>query len=101
MGYGIMVSGRSAVEWMKTKGWAAIQDAEKTNHEFASMWSRCMNRFQYEIDKATPVPVKVRKGRREDYSCGNCGHVVDYCDKYCANCGTAINWVDRKVIELQ
>ena len=54
-----------------------------------------------EIDKAQPVPVKVRKGRRTDYSCTNCGRGLDVNDKYCPGCGTKIDWSKREVIEIK
>lgn len=99
--YGLMVAGLAALEWMETKCWPVIPEAEKNDPVFALMWSRCINRFRYEIDKSQPVPVKVRKGRRTDYSCSNCGRGIDVNDKYCPGCGTHLDWNKREVIELK
>lgn len=99
--YGLMVGSQDAVEWMEKMCWPAIPVTEQHDPQFSQMWSRCMNRFRYEIDKACPAPVKVREGRYKDYSCSNCGRGIDVNDKYCPGCGTKIDWSKREVIEIK
>ena len=98
--YGLMIGGQAAVEFMDTACREAVSSRMEKDPEFANLFECAFHRFAYEIDKATPVPVTERKGRRTDYSCGNCGRGADVNDKYCSGCGTLIDWQHPKIIKL-
>lgn len=87
---GRCMSGTDAIEFMERL--ADLLDEEVRTEEFCNEFTYALNRFRYEIRKSIPVPARRQKGRFTSCSCGQCGHVVVWGDKYCPECGRAIGW---------
>ena len=87
--YGTMVSFNEAIEYV-----LCTPDSEKRE--------RVLNRMRYERDKAIPVKPKFHKGQYgkqyDNYTCGNCGHLVTIINNYCPNCGFAIGWATTRCL---
>ena len=82
--YGRMVCFEDAVAWVE------LLDVPEECNETKQY---VLNRLRYERDQNIPVPFKCRKGRTfDEYTCGNCGRLIDVNDKYCAGCGFVIDW---------
>lgn len=82
---GRCISGIDAIAFFESLP-DSIPDEVKTE-EFCRDYEYALNRLKCEVRKSIPIAPKTNQGKFTDYSCGQCGHVLDPNDKYCPNCG--------------
>lgn len=81
--YPAMISMDDAIKWAERQPESTIRDA-------------ALSRLRYELDKTRPVKPKFHKGQYgkqyDNYTCGQCGHLIAIINNFCPNCGYAIGW---------